>query len=1504
VRARDEFDLVCCKSRSSPLGWAVRIDDDLSRWRPVDQSHHCVMAVSSRPRHSAQPGFGLEVTLDRAGGRPASRVELTGAVLITGRQAPQLLWTIHSAIRSQSGRLKWLQACPSAYSGASAAMLSRETLTVRAVAPESTNLQSIFVPNNDAHLSRLTVGDTVSFAAHQLGRLQEDRSAVQSMLALDNCDRVPVGSADQSGASGGQRRRLTLAEGLLARGNVLCLDRVTSGLDAAIAISVVQGVQQRAREQGQLLLIALDQPGPELVALFPTVLVVHQWASVFCGPHAGLRAGAAALGLQLAPDDDALPGLLAALEARGVEQVGGGAASGCKEAGSGALQLGTGSEGGRVRGVCSPLHIRVDGTDDVKPAALPAAKHEECTAELAPSWLAKTARLIKRQAVLTYGNHAWLGGRLAFALAMGVLLGCMFRSPALLDFPLKLSVVTFSLFVLACANLADVPAVCELKAVAGRQIESGLYPPSALACALTVVPLPLHLVEVVLLVLPLYKLVGFAPSGSCFAFFLLMFWLANMTLALLFRSVALLCRTPQSALSVSAPLAGALLLFTGFLVTPGNIHPWLIWLFWLNPAAYVFRSVALSEFLASSGQYSGNLPSFGPSAGTPMTWGQLFLQTYDLPTSDALQWPGAGFLIACVVLLLALSSWAVQRLQRGYHRDLREAAATDGLSIQRTPWLVRVWQHCALTRQTIKASTASVTTNEIKLHTGAEPASAISSLKRVYASRLSSANGHPCGLQAHAESAADPPAAAQDQNSVAGAVVEPARAGSRRCSGLAFKDITVTVDARTAACTPSVAACWPALACFASRHAATAAAVPLLQGVCGVLQPGQLTAIMGESGAGKTTLISVLAGHSNSGRVQGTITLEGRPCDAAQLATRCAYVQQDDALPPHATVYECVFMACALKAPASVFNSSAPGSSNSNGRPAFVRAVLAAVGLEPDMHRAIGERGSPGALPLAARKLVALAAAVAGVPTVLIADEVTTGLGAAEAMRVVAVLRALADLGVVVAVSIHQPSAALLSSFDALLLLQRGGRIAYAGAVGARGSAVADYFTEYARAPPGRPLPAEAAPARVAGDSDTPHVSPSPGASAGLEALPLQPAAEPTRMLDVLGSAGGTGLAVVHAPVTSCAITPHAIGIPCATVPTPRVGADANPATWTLQLLRQQEAAVDFAAAFSASRCGHLWAQQVEDSFGVHQADSRASPASVAVRLDHLGTGFCLLVRREWLALWRDPSYVWSRMAAALALAVLFGALYWRLDMGTTGGTQSAVGAFFTTLVFIGLLNFAAAIPRAVGARVLVHRESSAGMYPKHAYVAAWVVAELPAIIITSLLYSAVFLPMLGPVASGAGFVNYWLNAALLSVVYLALGIGLAGLFASTQTALAYGFALQSLMFIFGGLFAPENRVPAGLRWLLKINPLCYVVQSVWTQQFYCAAAASSSSTCPTFAVGGVGLRLSQWEFLRDILGLRAGVMQWSYPGITAAFAVGLVAVAMLIHARLTHVRS
>lgn len=234
----------------------------------------------------------------------------------------------------------------------------------------------------------------------------------------------------------------------------------------------------------------------------------------------------------------------------------------------------------------------------------------------------------------------------------------------------------------------------------------------------------------------------------------------------------------------------------------------------------------------------------------------------------------------------------------------------------------------------------------------------------------------------------------------------------------------------------------------------------LLNDVSGEAKAGRLLAIMGPSGSGKTTLLNVLAGQLSASprlTLTGYLYINGRPLSTS--AHKVAYVRQDDLFFSQLTVRETLTLASELQLSSSLTFEE---------RRQYVDNLLYRLGLVNCAESRVGDakvRGISGG----EKKRLSIACELIASPSVIFADEPTTGLDAFQAERVMETLQNLAKDGHTVICSIHQPRGSIYAKFDDLILLAEGSLV-YSGR--AQEQALS-YFSELGHPCPQHVNPAE-----------------------------------------------------------------------------------------------------------------------------------------------------------------------------------------------------------------------------------------------------------------------------------------------------------------------------------------------------------------------------------------------------------------------------------------------
>uniref|UniRef100_A0A7S2WG22 ABC transporter domain-containing protein n=1 Tax=Mucochytrium quahogii TaxID=96639 RepID=A0A7S2WG22_9STRA len=553
--------------------------------------------------------------------------------------------------------------------------------------------------------------------------------------------------------------------------------------------------------------------------------------------------------------------------------------------------------------------------------------------------------------------------------------------------------------------------------------------------------------------------------------------------------------------------------------------------------------------------------------------------------------------------------------------------------------------------------------------------------------------------------------------------------------------------------------------------------IQLLDKVSGIFRPGKMTALMGSSGAGKTTLMDVIAGRKNTGKIEGTIAINGVPASPKDFSKISGYCEQMDIHSPEATVREAFRFSAMLRQPEEIPVAE---------KLRFVEHVIDILDLHSVSDRLIGASTLVG-LSVEQRKRVTIGVELSANPAVIFADEPTSGLDARAAMIVMRALRRISSANRTVVCTIHQPNTVIFEMFDELLLLQRGGVTIYNSELGQESSNLIRYFE-------------------------------SNGAD------PICPGENPANyMLSVIGA----GVGKAHDP------TPPKHDLRSQVIAEEEEEDDDDIYSGTAT---QDVPSQDFGIVYKNSKLKrHVdkrVAAQLKDGDKesvlklLSYPDDRAMATSVLFQLKECS-------RKAFTTYWRTPQYNVKRVIILIILALIFGTAY--LYAGpvfpiTNLRQARSVGALiYLCMDFVGILNMVTVLPVTFSERTVYYRERAAQTYSSRAYMFSIFVVELPYLVISIAVFVFIMYFLIGLPAQMVGyfFVVFWLYVSLCT--YLGQLIAIASPNEIVGQVLV-GF-LTVIFNLFSGYLVSRTQITVALQWVMWLSPSSYAFNGLASTQ-------------------------------------------------------------------------
>eukprot|EP01103_Thecamoeba_quadrilineata_P019614 TRINITY_DN8020_c0_g1_i1.p1 TRINITY_DN8020_c0_g1~~TRINITY_DN8020_c0_g1_i1.p1 ORF type:complete len:638 (-),score=117.52 TRINITY_DN8020_c0_g1_i1:183-2096(-) len=167
-----------------------------------------------------------------------------------------------------------------------------------------TRQNQAFVLQEDIFLSELSVAYTLNFTAQMVlsntmnaKQKKERAEKLIDLFKLRKCHATSIGNHLKRGVSGGEKKRLNIANELMKGSALVLLDEPTSGLDSSTAMDVVSMLSQLAKT-GRTIVTTLHQPSSQAFYMFDKVILLSDGRMAYIGPPLGAVAYFSRLGYE------------------------------------------------------------------------------------------------------------------------------------------------------------------------------------------------------------------------------------------------------------------------------------------------------------------------------------------------------------------------------------------------------------------------------------------------------------------------------------------------------------------------------------------------------------------------------------------------------------------------------------------------------------------------------------------------------------------------------------------------------------------------------------------------------------------------------------------------------------------------------------------------------------------------------------------------------------------------------------------------------------------------------------------------------------------------------------------------------------------------------------------------------------------------------------------------------------------------------------------------------
>ncbi|KAI7975652.1 hypothetical protein EIK77_004007 [Talaromyces pinophilus] len=718
--------------------------------------------------------------------------------------------------------------------------------------------EAIYTAEQDVHFPKLTVGDTLYFAARARAPrnmpegVSKDtfakhlRDVVMAALGIRHTINTKVGDDFIRGVSGGERKRVSIAEATLSNAPLQCWDNSTRGLDSANAVEFCKTLRIQADTFNITPVVAIYQAPQAAYDLFDKAVVIYEGREIFFGRADAAKQYFINIGFHC-PERQTTADFLTSMTSphERVARLGYEDRVPRSPDEFEAVWKSSAERKALLEEIAQYEEQHPFGGQDLanfeESRRLQKSSFQPLSSPYTLSYFQQVQlclwRCLRRLEADPSLTLSQLFGNFIIALIVGSVFYNLDDTTN--SFFSRGTLLFFALVMNALSSLLEILTLYAQRGIIEKHQRFALYHPSAEAIASTLMDMPYKMLNTITLNLTLYFMANLRREVGQFFFFLLIMFFLTLVMSMLFRTIASVTRSLAEALAPGSVFVIGIIVYTGFVIPPNYMLGWSRWIKHINPLSYGFESLLVNEFSGRTFPCSPNqlTPLYGDIAhsicsvvgsvqGETFVSGDNYIDSsYEYYASH--KWRNFGILL---VFLAGLTGTYL--------------LATEKISGKKSKGEVLVFQR------------------------GHAPMCTKNTPDDVEAARTGIQTPTEKGIEGKTE-------AIQRQTSIF------------QWHNVCY-DITIKGQPRR-----------------------------ILDNVDGWVKPGTLTALMGVSGAGKTTLLDVLASRITMGVISGEMLVDGCPRDKS-FQRKTGYVQQQDLHLSTSTVREALNFSALLRQPSHI----------------------------------------------------------------------------------------------------------------------------------------------------------------------------------------------------------------------------------------------------------------------------------------------------------------------------------------------------------------------------------------------------------------------------------------------------------------------------------------------------------------------------------------------------------------------------------------------------------